>query len=207
VIHVTREQILSLAPPARNNYLGALATIDETLAKGEVNATPLRLAHFFAQMLHESGGFRLLRENLNYTTTARLCAVWPSRFQTRAAAQPFVNDPYALAEHVYGGRMGNTSPGDGWKFRGRGVPMLTGRSNYATTGARIGINLETNPDLVIDPRYIFAVAVDFWTSRNLHKYADADDLKGVTRKILGAAPQRELDERGAWLVRTKAVWS
>ena len=82
-------------------------------------------AHFVSQVLHESGGLRWLEENLNYSA-ARLVAVWPRRFPTEDRARPYARNPERLANNVYGGRMGNTEPGDGWRYRGRGLIQITG---------------------------------------------------------------------------------
>lgn len=89
----------------------------------------LVLVAFIANVAHESGGFRKKEENLNYTA-ARILATWPSRFKTLADAKPFARNKVALANKVYGGRMGNRLPGDGWEFRGGGFIQLTGREMY-----------------------------------------------------------------------------
>lgn len=87
-------------------------------------------AYCFATTHHETGGAMVPRvENLNYTTASRIRAVWPSRFTNDAAAAPYVRNPQALANKVYGGRLGNTLPNDGWDFRGMGLVQATGREN------------------------------------------------------------------------------
>ncbi|WP_454623105.1 chitinase [Brucella anthropi] len=92
-------------------------------------------AYVLATAFHETGGkMQPIEENLNYTSAARIRQVWPSRFASVAAAQPFVRNPPALANKVYGGRMGNTRPNDGWLYRGRGLPMITGKDNYKKFG-------------------------------------------------------------------------
>lgn len=105
-----------------------------------------KLAYIMATGFHEAK-FEPVRENLNYTSAARIRAVWPSRFPSEAAAKPYVRNPPGLAEKVYGGRadLGNVEPGDGWKFRGGGPPQLTGRTNYARYG------LDRNPDDITKP--------------------------------------------------------
>lgn len=119
---------------------GLNAILDEAEKRG----TPLNhLAYDLATVHHETGGtMRPVEENLTYTTAERVKAVWPSRFKSAAEAKPYVRNPRALAEKVYGGRadLGNTKPGDGWLFRGRGLPQITGRANYAKFG------IEANPD-------------------------------------------------------------
>jgi putative chitinase len=113
--------------------------------------TPNRLAEFLAETIHESAGYSRLVESLTYTSADRICAVWPSRFPTVASAVACVRNPQALAERVYDGRMGNTAPGDGWRFRRRGIMMLTGRANYVLYGATTGLEIAANPDLAAEP--------------------------------------------------------
>lgn len=119
--------------------------------------------------------FNPVRENLRYTSAARIKQVWPSRFKTQAAAQPYVNKPEALAEKVYGGRadLGNTVKGDGWLYRGGGLPQLTGRGNYRKFG------LEDNPDDILDPAVAARVMVvgmlnGLFTGKKLGDYLKAD---------------------------------
>jgi putative chitinase len=163
--------------------------------------TPLRLAHWFAQFAHESAGFLKFEENLRYTA-GRLCLVWPKRFPSLAAAAPFANNPEALANNVYGNRLGNDHPGDGWKYRGRG-PQLTGKANYAATASRTGLDLVNNPDLAADPANFVLIACDFWAQTNCNGSADLDDLRGITLKINGGYVG--IEERARLLDRAKAV--
>jgi putative chitinase len=152
---------------------------------GPIASSPVRLSHWVGQMAHESGGFRVLVENLNYTSAASLMRVWPSRFRTAAAAAPFVRNPQGLANNVYGGRMGNTQPGDGWKYRGRGLVHLTGKSNYEAAQRATGLPLVSNPDLAADPENAVRLAVWYWNSKNLNVLADADNATGLTRRVNG----------------------
>jgi putative chitinase len=108
------------------------------------------IAHFLGQVLHECVKFQYLEENLRYSAS-RIVQVWPSRFRSVAEAQPFANKPEALANHVYSGRMGNTQPGDGWLFRGRGPIMLTGRENYTLAEQLTGAPLLLLPELMLEP--------------------------------------------------------
>ncbi|MCU0728992.1 MAG: hypothetical protein MUF41_02655, partial [Sphingopyxis sp.] len=112
----------------------------------------LRLAHFLAQTATETGGFRALSENLNYSATG-LVATWPSRFPTRAAAEEYAMQPEKLANAVYANRLGNGPPesGDGWRYRGRGLIQLTGRDNYVARARETGLPLVTNPAMAADP--------------------------------------------------------
>jgi putative chitinase len=200
----TTEQVQRLAPQAKAFYIQAFALAAEVLARNEIN-TGLRVAHFMAQVLHESGGLLIARESMTYSSPERLMEVWPSRFKTPGGALPFVRNPEALAEAVYGGRMGNTEPGDGFRFRGHGMLQTTGRESYARYGKELGIDLVGDPDLAIDPRYALALAAAEWKASGCNPFADADSLVGVTRRINGGTVG--LTERAAWLTKTKAVWA
>jgi putative chitinase len=161
----------------------------------------LRLAHWLAQFGHESAGFTKFVESLNYTA-ARLCAVWPKRFPSLAAAQPYANNPESLANKVYGGRLGNDQPGDGWRFIGRG-PQLTGRANYEATARRTGLPLVEHPEMAALPEHFVNIACDFWANTGCNDLADKDDLRGVTLKINGG--YTGIAERAKLLARAKAV--
>ena len=147
--------------------------------------TGLRMAHWLAQWGHESAHFQRFEEGLSYSLE-RLCKVWPSRFPTFASAQPYARNPQALANKVYGGRMGNNRPGDGWKYRGRG-PQITGKENYANAERRTGLPLINNPDLAADPRNFVLLACDYWDSRKLNPIADDDNLVLLTKRINGGS--------------------
>ncbi|RWR28720.1 hypothetical protein D2T29_15935 [Sinirhodobacter populi] len=104
-------------------------------------------AYLLATAFHETGAAMVPNtENLTYTTAARIQAVWPARFPGSGSAQPYIRNPEGLANLVYGGRMGNTQPGDGWRFRGRGYVQLTGRANYQKATDRLGVDLIADPD-------------------------------------------------------------
>lgn len=142
-------------------------------------------AAFLAQIGVESGGLERVEEGLTYTTPERLQAVWPTRFKTREAALPYVRNPKALADLVYGGRMGNTQPGDGYRYRGRGLKQLTGRSNYAAYAAASGVDVVSNPDLLLHPKYAADSAAWFWSVNGCAALAADQDWKGLTRRING----------------------
>lgn len=117
------------------------------------------LQDFLPQILHEYGMLEKREEDLYYSAD-RLCAVWPGRFPSLQDALPYAHNPVALANKVYGGRMGNTDPGDGWRFRGR--PMLTGRGTYARVGDRIGQDLTVMPELIEQPHFALIAAAGWW---------------------------------------------
>lgn len=165
--------------------------------------TPLRTAHFLAQLAHESG-FYPKEENLTYKTPSRLCAVFPSRFPTVQSARAYVNNPEMLANRCYSGKLGNGNyeSGDGWKYRGRGMIQLTGRDNYRKYGKLIGYDLEENPDLMKQYGISALVAGAYWQANNINAHADYDSLDQVTRMVNG--PKKEgLRERGEYLRRAK----
>jgi putative chitinase len=145
--------------------------------------TPLRIAHWTAQASVESAGFQKLEENLNYSAR-RLTVVWPNRFPTLASAEPFANDPEELANKVYGGRLGNTQPGDGWKFRGRGAG-LTGRANYTAAAERTGLDLINHPELAAEPEHFVHIFCDYWQQRHINPMADKNDIEEVTMAVNG----------------------
>jgi putative chitinase len=212
MIHVTREQVARLAPHIKPIYLDAFTNADEVLARYGVNENALRVAHFMAQACHETGGFTILTESLTYTHAERIAAIWPyqranpkpHQFKSAEEAAPYVRNAEKLANRVYAGRMGNVNPGDGWKFIGRGMIQLTGRESYEKFGALLGIDLEGNPDLAIDPRYSLAIAAVEWQRSGCNAKADANDVKAVTKAINGG--YIGLDERRALLAQTKAIW-
>ncbi len=160
-----------------------LEPLKETFEKYEIN-TPKRQACFLGQCMHESGGFKLLRENLNYSAKA-LMATWPSRFPDADTAEKFERNPSAIANKVYGGRMGNTEDGDGAKYIGRGLIQLTGKDNYRAFGEAIGEDLVANPQLVEEPRYAALSAGWFWNKRGLNALADVMDIDTLTKRING----------------------
>jgi putative chitinase len=155
----------------------------ETFEKYEIN-TPKRQAYFIGQCMHESGGFKQLKENLNYSAKG-LMATWPSRFPDMDIAEKFERNPEKIANKVYAGRMGNTEDGDGAKYIGRGLIQLTGKENYANCGNAIGVDLVANPDLLSTPKYAALSAGWFWNRKGLNAFADADDIDTITKRING----------------------
>lgn len=156
--------------------------------------SPLRASHLLAQVLHESAGFTVLVENMNYSA-ARLQQVWPTRF-TPELARKLERQPARIANHVYGGRLGNTQPGDGWRFRGRGLIQLTGRSNYQAYQNAGGGLVVGDPDLAAEPMEAARIAAWYWSSRNLNALADLDDVRAVTVRVNGGT--HGLADRKRW---------
>jgi putative chitinase len=119
---------------------------------------------FLGQILHESAGLTQFTENLQYSAE-RLCAVWPKRFPTLQEARPYAYNPEALANRVYGGRMGNVALGDGWKYRGRTPIQLTGKDGYRHVGDLMGVDLVSNPEQLSQPDNALQAAIHWWEDR------------------------------------------
>jgi putative chitinase len=160
-----------------------LEPLQETFEKYDIS-TAKRQAYFIGQCMHESGGFKELKENLNYSAKG-LMATWPSRFPDADTAEKFEHNPEKIANKVYAGRMGNTEDGDGAKYIGRGLIQLTGKENYANCGNALGIDLLDNPDLLSTPKYAALSAGWFWNKKGLNAFADADDIDTITKRING----------------------
>jgi putative chitinase len=164
---------------------------------------PLRLAHFFAQIIYESGNLHSKEENLNYSAQ-RLREVFPKYFKTDDIASKYAKNPEKIANRVYCNRMGNgnESSGDGWKFRGRGLIQLTGRDNYKACGDALKLDLLANPDLLCQsPENIVRSACWYWASKNLNKLADADDIMAITKRVNGGL--NGLESRKSYLLAAK----
>jgi putative chitinase len=177
---------------APDDWVKALAPAMEKYA---IN-NPARIASFLAQTGHESSQFNRLVEGLNYKTALRLTNVWPKRFPDEASAQPYVSNEEKLANLVYAKRLGNgdSNSGDGYKFRGRGIIQITGRSNYADAGKALGLNLINQPDLLLQKPNAAMSAAWFWSSRGLNALADdhtddnnLEDFTEIIKRINGGS--------------------
>lgn len=171
---LTEQQLAELVGPAKAELW--IDAVNDTFERYDID-TPLRQAHFLAQVLHETGGLKWLRE------------LWgPTPAQER-----------------YEGRkdLGNVHPGDGFTFRGRGAIQLTGRSNYEQYAKHCGVNVVSNPELVEQPPHAMMVAGWYWQSRGLNAYADLDDVQTVTRRVNGGL--NGFEDRVKWLGEAKRV--
>ena len=151
--------------------------------------SPERGAHLMGQASHESGGFKLTRESLYYSTPERIQAVWPTRFETIADAEPYAKNPAGLAGKVYNGRMGNKTESEAALFTGRGFLQLTGKNNYRAFASDMRLpEIMTNPDAVATD-YAFETAQWFFNKNGLFKIADLgvndETIKRITRKVNG----------------------
>ena len=183
---ITAERLKQLSPTAKDDIVNPLAPILETVLPSAGIYTPLRRAHFLAQICVESWYFRSMEESFYYSTPERVAKIFP-KLSGRAA--DLARHPMALANAAYAGRLGNRdeASGDGWRYRGRGLIQLTGRMNYRNAGAALGMGLEDNPDDACQPRTAVVVALWFWSSRGCSSMADADDGDAITRAINGPA--------------------
>lgn len=173
---ITAENLLRIVPNGRRELCEALApAFERELPRYAIN-TPLRVAHFMAQMAHE-------------------CA-W--RYMEELG-----NDAYFSK---YDGRkdLGNTQPGDGLRYKGRGIIQLTGRSNYRHYGGLLGLDLEGNPEQAAQPPVAVLVACEYWKSRKINDPADADDVYAVTKRINGGL--NGIDDRIMKLRTAKSIW-
>ena len=159
-----------------------ISQIPETAAKFQIN-TPIRLAHFLAQCGHESGGFRVTQENLNYSAKG-LMGIFKKYFPTQQLAESYQRQPQKIANKVYASRMSNGSEasGDGFRFRGRGYIQLTGRANYTAFGKAINEDIVNNPD-VVSGKYALLSAAWFWSTNGLNRLADGGSTDAVVTSI------------------------
>ncbi|MDX2233062.1 MAG: glycoside hydrolase family 19 protein [Hyphomonadaceae bacterium] len=181
-VRVTQSDIVKLAKNPRTEFLpGLVAGFDRELPRYEID-TGLRVSHFMAQCAHESGNFRYMVE--------------------------LGNDAY-FAKYEGRASLGNTQAGDGARYKGRGIIQLTGRANYTTYGAALGLDLVNNPDLAALPENAVKIACEYWkrTTRggvSMNQLADADNLEAITRRINGGV--NGLEDRRLKLAIAKSIW-
>lgn len=170
---ITKEILKKIAPYANDKIIADLEKYFDENLRKYKIDTYIRVCHFLAQAAHESAGFRTLEE-------------------------------YASGADYEGRRdLGNIRPGDGRRYKGRGIFQLTGRANYKTFGDRIGVDLENNPELAEDPRISVLTACEFWNNRNLSTFADIDDVTSITRRINGGL--NGIEDRKNYLARAKKI--
>ena len=183
----TKEHLGEIISDDPNNWYDALC---ELLPKYGIT-TERRVAHFLSQCAHESGGFKKLEENLNYSAKS-LRAVFGRYFgdSPKRDADEYARNPEMIANYVYMDefrkyKMGNTQEGDGWRFRGRGLKQLTGRENYTRFGKSVDMTAEEAAEYVATPAGAIESACWFWDANNLNSIADTDDVVKMTKKING----------------------
>lgn len=203
---LTEDLLRKLAPRARADYIEAMTSAEgaATFEKWGIN-TPARMAAFLATILHESGELTIIRENMTYKSASRIAAVWPSRFSVGGAAG-LVGNPKALANKVYGGRMGNerngTNDDDGYRYRGAGLIQTTGRDSFRAAGEAIGVDLDGNPELIEKASVSLAAAC--WEASKWHKYADMGErgFRAYSNAINRGNPAAKADPIG-WADRQR----
>jgi putative chitinase len=195
----TREMLAAVKVKDPDKWL---PHIIKTCAEFNID-TRERIAAFLAQTAHESAGYTMLEENLNYSDVT-MAAVWPARFAVKgpdgkykkdekgknipnAFAKALHRKPEAIANAVYSNRMGNGTieSGEGWAHRGMGLKQLTGKDNHKRCGDYLGVDLVAHPELLLEPEYAARSAGWFWKTNKLNSFADASDIKGMTQVING----------------------
>lgn len=183
-MQLTIDQLKQMVPgiPYADHWCSAL---NQLLPDYEIN-TPKRIAAFIAQCAHESGGFKFLSENLNYKAES-LMKVFPKYFTDIGTAKAYEKKPEKIANKIYANRMGNgdESSGDGFKYRGRGLIQLTGKTNYSWFAASLEISPEEAGDYLGTFEGAAQSACWFWESNKLNNEADKGDIKTMTKKING----------------------
>lgn len=212
--------IRRFAPRAKPFYVQAIVE-GKAQFKAAGITTPLRWCHFMAQCHHETGEFTIVRENTKWSS-ARMCALWPSRFkstdpvfQAKYAMCRGDDREYKLAELAYGASarpdLGNCEEGDGWNYRGGGFLQGTGRNWYKEVGEAIGHPLEESPDLIENPAISLQATLWYWTRYKINALADANNLRGVGNQINRGNPYSKHEpigakERKAAFDRAWAIW-
>lgn len=199
---ISEQHIFNCVPHAMPKLVGSIVA-NWSYCEDRGIVSHRSTAFFLGHAAVETSGFTRLEENLNYTTAARLCAVWPSRFPSIASAEPYVRNPRALANFAYGRRLGNERDGvsddDGWDFRGSGVFQTTGYDNFLEVERETGIPFTKEPDKLRQMPYALRAAAIFWQNRDLNAYAERNDVEGSTRRINGG--QHGLADRKLYIGR------
>jgi putative chitinase len=178
---ITADVLCSLNPKLDATTAATTAqSLQKAADKFGIN-TRLRVAHFLAQLAHESG-FQARAENLSYSKE-RLVQVWPKRFTSIEAAAPYERNPEKLANYVYATVNGNSQPGDGFAYRGRGFIQLTGRGNYARYGKMVGVDVVSAPDLAMKVEVSALLAAAYWDAAGCNKAADLGESQDAVVKV------------------------
>jgi putative chitinase len=185
-MQVTLELLKRIAPKTKDTILTKYVDPLNKVADHYEMNTSARLAAFLAQTAHESGGFNFIKENLNYGARG-LLATFKKYFPSEELARQYERQPERIANRVYANRMGNgdESSGDGWKFCGRGLIQLTGKSNYTRLAADLDMTLDECIQYLETPEGAVASAGWFWDQNNLNNYADKQDFIMLTKRING----------------------
>jgi uncharacterized protein (TIGR02594 family) len=211
--------VRQVAPRARPSYVAAFERGDALLRAHGIT-TPPRLAHFLAQVLHETGGLEIEWENMSYSAE-RLLEVFGrgchSAGIARDEAQGLARQPEAIAERVYGlgnpskaRELGNVHAGDGFRYRGGGLMQTTGRANYRRMGEKCGVDFEGEPNLVLSAEHALKPALCEWTEARLNAFADCGDILSISRAINIGNPHARrtpngMHDRTAWYARLHSL--
>jgi len=201
---ITEQQLKQIAP---NCKIGKelVVVLNQLLPKYDIT-TPLRLAHFFSQYLHETMGFTKFVENTNYTSADRLMTVFPKYFPNKLIATTYAGKPQAIANRVYANRFGNgdENSGDGFLYRGRGLCHLTFKANYYQFTLETGVEAIRHPELLEEPFYAVMVGCWYWNKHKINALADKDDVLAVTKAINGGS--NGLTQRAELLEKCKRTF-
>lgn len=210
-VTVTADDIKKFAPYAKREYITAILANLSHLRSSGVLENEMRWCHFIGQCAHETDGFTILRESLNYKSVKRIRAVWPARFKSWSDDQlkPLVNNPQSLGDAVYGGRMGNRAKGDGYAYRGGGVLQTTGSAAVAEYAGSLG--LDPIPALLDDVNITLQFACLEWSQAGCSSHADENDIVKVSKAIntgsaTGGVAPVGLDGRKEWFAKAWAIW-
>jgi putative chitinase len=208
------DAVHKVCPRAKASYLAAIENGDALFRKYGIT-TKLRLAHFLAQICHESGGLAIEYESGNYSAERLMEIFGVGRHSakiTEAEARKLARNGQAIFERVYGlgnpkkaKELGNTKPGDGYRYRGTGLMQTTGRYNFRTVGKKCGVDFEKHPDLVLSAEHALKPALVEWNAGKLNVAADRDDIVAITKRINGGT--NGLADRRSWLAKLKKAIS
>jgi putative chitinase len=182
----TEDAVHHLIPKVKN-FEEWYTNLGDILPEYDID-TPKRVAAFMAQCGHESGGFTLMQENLNYSAKG-LRGTFGKYFPNDEVAKLYERKPQMIANRVYANRMGNgdEASGEGWYFRGRGIIQITGKNNYTKCSQSLFESnvLVENPDLLLESEYAIHSACWFWSAARLNELSDIGDIKTMTKRING----------------------
>lgn len=205
---ISADRLRKLAPALTAERAGLYAAVlDEARALADLG-TPLRVRHFLAQVAQETGAFRALIESTRYTDPVRLDKLFLNVQGVAHARRLIAAGREAIGNTIYANKNGNggVASGDGFRYRGRGFMMVTGRANYRMVGQMADMPLEEQPELLGEPEPAARAAALFWKSRNINRAADHDDIGTVTLLVNGPA-RLHLAERKRFLGQAEAIWA
>ncbi len=184
---LTAEDIRKIAPRAQDEFVQAFLDAEGEFEEAGID-TRLRMAHFLAQVMTETGGLKRIDENMNYSYKT-LLRVFSRKTVSDTDARRIAGKPKEVANWVYGARLGNRgrNTDDGWNYRGSGFIQLTGRDNFLRRGADIGLPLAENPELAREAKAGLTAAIAYWKARDINGAADANDRLRVRKLVNGPA--------------------